>query len=119
MEEDRYTQEALRLAELVRGRASSAKRSIRSLEIQSGVGTSIFHKVLKGEVTMQLRHLLMMLDGLGLEWGEFFRKAYPLPQADLDEEQEKQMEKVFLKLLRRYGLLPPDSQPPAPEPPQG
>jgi transcriptional regulator with XRE-family HTH domain len=74
---DRYTEESLRLAGMLKTLAKSRRRSIRSLEQQMGVGTSIFHKVLKGEVTLQVRHLLMIADALEIEWAEFFHMAYP------------------------------------------
>jgi hypothetical protein len=78
---DRYTVEALRLAGMLKTLAKSKRRSIRSLEQQMGVGTSIFHKVLKGDVTLQLRHLLMIADALEIDWAELFHLAYPRPSA--------------------------------------
>lgn len=79
--EDRYQQEALRLAGMLKTLAKTKRRSIRSLEQQMGVGTSIFHKVLKGEVTLQVRHLLMIADALEIDWAEFFHLAYPRSSA--------------------------------------
>src|SRR5262245_20029338 len=61
---DRYTEETLRLATLLKSLAKSKGRSIRSIEKQMGVGTSIFYKVLKGEVTLHVRHLLVIADAL-------------------------------------------------------
>jgi transcriptional regulator with XRE-family HTH domain len=78
---DRYGEEALRLAGLLKTLAKTQRRSIRSLEQQMGVGTSIFHKVLKGEVTLQVRHLLMIADALEIGWAEFFHLAYPRSSA--------------------------------------
>ncbi len=78
---DRYGEEALRLAGLLKTLAKTQRRSIRSLEQQMGVGTSIFHKVLKGEVTLQVRHLLMIADALEIGWEEFFHLAYPRSSA--------------------------------------
>ncbi len=74
---DKYAEEALRLATLLKSLAKTKGRSIRSIEQQMGVGTSIFHKVLKGEVTLHVRHLLMIADALGVDWAEFFHLAYP------------------------------------------
>jgi hypothetical protein len=74
---DRYAEESLRLATLLKSIAKSKYRSIRSIEQQMGVGTSIFHKVLKGEVTLQVRHILIILDALEIPWEEFFHMAYP------------------------------------------
>jgi transcriptional regulator with XRE-family HTH domain len=74
---DRYSEETLRLAGMLKTLAKSKRRSIRSIEQQMGVSTSIFHKVLKGDVTFHIRHLLMILDALEIDWAEFFHIAYP------------------------------------------
>ena len=122
---DRYTEEALRLAGMLKTLAKSKRRSIRSLEQQMGVGTSIFHKVLKGEVTLQLRHLLMIADALEIDWAEFFHLAYPRASAvplsgdsligDLDRAlggpaEEEIPDPVFearvKRVLLHLGLLP-------------
>ncbi len=85
---DRYSEETLRLAGMLKTLAKSKHRSIRSIEQQMGVSTSIFHKVLKGDVTFHIRHLLMILDALEIDWSEFFHMAYPragaLPAASGD-----------------------------------
>jgi hypothetical protein len=78
---DRYTEEALRLAGMLKTLAKSKRRSVRSIEQQMGVGTSIFHKVLKGDVTLHVRHVLMIADALGIDWAEFFHMAYPRASA--------------------------------------
>lgn len=78
---DRYTEETLRLAEMLKTLAKSKRRSIRSIEQQMGVGTSIFHKVLKGDVTLHVRHVLMIAEALEIDWAEFFHLAYPRASA--------------------------------------
>lgn len=123
---DRYTEEALRLAGMLKTLAKSKRRSIRSLEHQMGVGTSIFHKVLKGDVTLQLRHLLMIADALEVDWTEFFQMAYPRASAptaahgdsllgDLDralgepverEISDAEFEERVKRVLSHLGLLP-------------
>lgn len=130
---DKYTEEALRLAGMLKTLAKSKRRSIRSLEQQMGVGTSIFHKVLKGDVTLQLRHLLMIADALEIDWAEFFHLAYPragpAPAAtggsllgDLDralgeepaEEEipDAEFEEKVKRVLVHLGLLPQEEEEP-------
>lgn len=124
---DRYTEEALRLAGMLKTLAKSKRRSIRSLEQRMGVGTSIFHKVLKGDVTLQLRHLLMIVDALEIDWAEFFHMAYPRASpasatrgdsllGDLDrvlredpageEIPDAEFEERVKRVLAHLGLLP-------------
>jgi len=78
---DRYTEETLRLAGMLKTLAKSKRRSIRSIEQQMGVGTSIFHKVLKGDVTLHVRHVLMIAEALEIDWADFFHMAYPRASA--------------------------------------
>lgn len=125
---DRYSEETLRLAGMLKTLAKSKHRSIRSIEQQMGVSTSIFHKVLKGDVTFHIRHLLMILDALEIDWAEFFHIAYPRAAAtaaasgdsllgDLDRalgEREPAAEEIsdaefaerVRQVLTHLGLLP-------------
>lgn len=118
---DKYSEEALRLATLLKSLAKTKGRSIRSLEQQMGVGTSIFHKVLKGEVTLHVRHLLMIADGLDIDWAEFFHLAYPRRassraegsvmgdvEAALDEgfdEESPEFEEKVKRVLHQLGII--------------
>jgi transcriptional regulator with XRE-family HTH domain len=77
MSDDRFTEESLRLGQLLKTLAKSRGRSIRSLEQVMGVADGIFYKVLKGKITMQVRHLLMIVEALEMRPAEFFALAYP------------------------------------------
>ena len=128
---DRYEDETLRLAGMVKTLAKSKRRSIRSVEQQMGVSTSIFHKVLKGDVTFHIRHLLMMLDALEIDWAEFFHMAYPRTSAsaargdsllgDLDralgagrpaaeEISDAVFEERVKRVLAHLGMLPEEDE---------
>lgn len=114
---DRYSEETLRLATLLASLAKTKGRSIRSLEQQMGVGTSIFHKVLKGEVTLQVRHVLMIADAVGIDWDEFFHLAYPRRaqpaegsviedlEAALEDEELPEFEERVKQVLHQLGLI--------------
>lgn len=138
---DKYTEEALRLAGMLKTLAKSKRRSIRSLEQRMGVGTSIFHKVLKGDVTLQLRHLLMIADALEIDWAEFFHLAYPRASAapaatggsllgDLhralgepegpaaEEISDAEFEAKVKRVLIHLGLLPQEEEEPEIEAPR-
>jgi transcriptional regulator with XRE-family HTH domain len=85
--------------------------SIRSLEKRMGVGDSVFNKVLKGEVTLQLRHVLMICDALGVDWKEFFAEVYELETKDQNGEFEARMTRHLIRL----GLFDPGKM----DPPSG
>jgi len=108
VDRERYQREAQRLADILRREIQRKGASIRSLEQKMGVGNSVYQKVLGGKVTMTLGYLLQIADALGLEWPEFFRKAYldspqpgEAPAAGADDFEQR-----VLDVLRRHGLLP-------------
>jgi transcriptional regulator with XRE-family HTH domain len=110
-EEARYREEALRLVQALKRRVRMHGVSIRSLEKRMGVGDSVFNKVLKGEVTLQLRHVLMICDALGVDWKEFFAEVYELEAKDRNGELEERMTRHLIRL----GLFHPDKA----DPPSG
>jgi transcriptional regulator with XRE-family HTH domain len=103
---DRYEAEAKRLARMLATIAREKRASVRSLERKMEVGESVFSKVLRGRVTLQLRHVLMIADALEIEWSELFAKAYgyaapsrPAPPASVEEERK------MIRLLLRLGVI--------------
>jgi transcriptional regulator with XRE-family HTH domain len=100
-DEGRCKAEGQRLVRLLLAEARSREISIRSLERKVGVGDSVFAKVLSGKVTVQLRHILLMCDGLGLEWKDFFALAYPPGAEKADEELDHKIHRYLI----RVGLL--------------
>jgi transcriptional regulator with XRE-family HTH domain len=113
MNDDKFTAEALRLATVLADMVETKRVSVRSLEKKMGVGDSVFSKVLKGKITLQVRHVLLICEALDVEWKDFFAAAYGLggvPAALGPPEDE--LDRRLRRLLIRYGLLKPD----APEP---
>jgi len=120
-DEERWKAECLRLVARLQQFADERHLSIRALEKKIGVGDSVFNKVLKGKITLQFRHVLMICDALEIGWKEFFAGFYgldvePAPAEPSETEQEK------ILFLVRIGLLTPKQAakllknlPPAPE----
>jgi transcriptional regulator with XRE-family HTH domain len=102
---DRYEAEALRLVKVLASLAEEKRASIRSLERKMRVGESVFSKVLRGKVTLQVRHVLMLADALEIGWSELFARAYgwqpvrPIPAVAGEEERK------MIRLLLRLGLI--------------
>lgn len=116
---DRYQEEALRLVRVLSSLAREKRVSIRSLEKKMGVGDSAFSKVLRGKITPQVRHVLMIADALEIGWPELFARAYGLevPKATRAVDRaalEEQMVGILLRLgvidaeTARRGLTPPE-----------
>ncbi|HEX6861836.1 MAG TPA: hypothetical protein VF414_03415 [Thermoanaerobaculia bacterium] len=103
---DRYEEEALRLVRVLASLAREKRVSVRSLEKKMGVGDSVFAKVLRGRITPQVRHVLMIADALEVGWPELFARAYGLavprlPRATAPADLEEQM----VGLLLRLGVI--------------
>ena len=103
---DRYEEEALRLVRVLASIALEKRVSIRSLEKKMGVGESVFSKVLRGKITPQVRHVLMIADALEVGWPELFARAYGLavprpPRATVPADLEEHM----VGLLLRLGVI--------------
>ncbi|HEY3567283.1 MAG TPA: helix-turn-helix transcriptional regulator [Thermoanaerobaculia bacterium] len=119
-DDERYAAECRRLVEMLQDLARSRRMSIRSMEKAMGVGDSVFNKVLKGKITLQFRHVLMICDALGIGWRELFAEFYglgPTPARETDRER--------ILFLVRVGLLTPEQAsrlladlPPAPDLPK-
>ncbi|HEX5716062.1 MAG TPA: helix-turn-helix transcriptional regulator [Thermoanaerobaculia bacterium] len=103
---DRYEEEALRLVRVLASLALEKRVSVRSLEKKMGVGDSVFSKVLRGKITPQVRHVLMIADALEVGWPELFARAYGLavpaaPRAASPADEEGRM----VSLLLRLGVI--------------
>jgi transcriptional regulator with XRE-family HTH domain len=103
---DRYEEEALRLVRVLASMALEKRVSVRSLEKKMGVGDSVFSKVLRGKITPQVRHVLMIADALEVGWPELFARAYGLavpaaPRSVSPADEEGRM----VSLLLRLGVI--------------
>jgi transcriptional regulator with XRE-family HTH domain len=97
------TAEAQRLSSLLLALTRQQGLSIRALEQKAGVGPSVFRKVLSGQVTLQVRHILLICRALGIDWADFFALAYRPDGVTKADDFEQRV----LGLLARIGLLPP------------
>lgn len=116
--------EARRLMELLATLVRLSKRSMRSLEAELGLSSSVVSKILSGVIRPQLSYLLMIAGAIGVTPEELFALAYPqkkkrrpanplvqqLLVAELDEEEEPalpdldtRIEEIVLRTLRRLG----------------
>ena len=103
---DRYEEEALRLVRVLASLAREKRVSVRSLEKKMGVGDSVFAKVLRGRITPQVRHVLMIADALEVGWPELFARAYGLAvPRPARETAPADLEEHMIGLLLRLGVI--------------
>jgi transcriptional regulator with XRE-family HTH domain len=108
---DPFAAETSRLVQVLADLVKEKRVSVRSLEKAMGVGDSVFSKVLKGRITLNVRHVLMICTALGIEWRDFFARAYGLAGTDAPPAagplpDDAQLEEKMIRILTRLGVLP-------------
>lgn len=119
-QEETADKEAQRLVNLLAALVRMSGRSLRSLEEELGMGSSVMSKILNGVIRPQLSYVLLIAGAIGVSPAEFFQLAYPKktkphPLAErvleargeaFDEDQEKlpadfkaQVREVVLELF--------------------
>ena len=91
--------EARRLMELLAARVRLSKRSMRSLEAELGLSSSVMSKILSGVIRPQLSYLLMIAAVIGVSPEEFFALAYPQPPEPPD--LDARIEAIVRRTLRQ------------------
>jgi len=108
--DDPFSMETARVVQILARLVQSRHVSVRSLEKKMGVGDSVFSKVLKGKITLHVRHVLMICTALEIEWKDFFATAYAggtsLVPAAAPPPQGTEWEEMIIALLTRLGVLP-------------
>jgi transcriptional regulator with XRE-family HTH domain len=109
---DPFAGETSRLVQVLADLVKEKRVSVRSLEKAMGVGDSVFSKVLKGRITLNVRHVLMICTALGIEWRDFFTRAYGLSAGDAPPAagplpDDAQLEEKMIRILTRLGVLVP------------
>ena len=104
--DDLFSEETTRLVRVLASLVQDQHVSVRSLEKKMGVGDSVFSKVLKGKITLHVRHILMICTALGVEWKDFFAMAYGTAAPAELPPQDAEWEEKVIALLNRLGVLP-------------
>jgi transcriptional regulator with XRE-family HTH domain len=101
--EDRYEQQARRLAELLDDLVRLAGLSYRTIEEQAGISYNTLWRVLRGVTRIQLSHVLLLLDALEIHPADFMEIAFPV----------RKLHKPDPKALQRLRALavPPGTRP--------
>jgi transcriptional regulator with XRE-family HTH domain len=71
--------EVTRIREMLVRALEENRFSVRSVERKLGATVGAKRKVLRGQSPLTVRHLLEMLDVIGLPWETFFHSLYPPP----------------------------------------
>lgn len=75
---DRLDAEVDRLRDLLVKAVEENRYTAKALERKLGMAGGSTGKILRGQITLSVRHLLAILDAAGIPWAAFFQVAYPL-----------------------------------------
>lgn len=76
--DNRFDQEAHRLAELLDDLVRLAGLSYRAIEARAGISYNTLWRVLRGVTKIQLSHFLLILDALEIHPADFMEIAFPV-----------------------------------------
>jgi transcriptional regulator with XRE-family HTH domain len=85
-------EESARLMGLLSRLVRLSKRSMRSLEAELGLGSSVVSKILAGVIRPQLSYVLMIAAAVGVKPEEFFSLAYRLKKRPTNSLVKELME---------------------------
>jgi transcriptional regulator with XRE-family HTH domain len=108
---DRFDDEVHRLAEVLATVVRVAGRTRQSLEEQIGLSSGYLSKILGGTVDLRARHILTILDAVGMEPAEFFRLAFPRPQAQSSGANARRLIENVQEALGQGPASEPPSSP--------
>lgn len=74
--DSRYEAETRRMLGVLNALVKKKSPSVRFLEKKMRVADALFNKILKGKITLQFRHILMIADAVDVPWQEIFGAAY-------------------------------------------
>lgn len=88
-----------------------AGMSARQLEERLDYGAGTVTRLFSGKIELKLRHILLILEEVGIPPSQFFREAFP----DEDERprSDPEMASRLLKLIDRHAQSRPTPPPPA------
>ncbi|MFY9824438.1 MAG: hypothetical protein WAM82_23885 [Thermoanaerobaculia bacterium] len=74
---DPYDDEVRRITEVLATVVRVAGRTRQSLEAQIGLSSGYLSKILGGTVELRARHVLAIVEAVGMDPADFFRLAFP------------------------------------------
>lgn len=101
-----YDAETGRMLKVLLSFIEQKSPSIRFLEKKMGVADALFNKILKGKVTLQFRHILMIADAIEVPWQDIFGQAYGFTSA-LTQPISPELRSSVLTILMELGLIDP------------
>jgi hypothetical protein len=104
-----YDEEVARFAEFLSTLIRSSGRTRQGVEQHLGMSSGYLSKILSGVVELRMRHVLMVLEAVGLQPADVFPQAYqPTPRSDIERERARRLMETAQET---YGQAPPPKPP--------
>lgn len=135
-----------RSAKLLESLVRMAGMSARQLEEKLGYGAGTMHRIFNGRIELKLRHILLILEAVGIPPSQFFREAFPEDERPRSETEtaarlydlleqyvprrpvrpkpvepvrDDDLDRRIVETLSRLGILPRPEAEPAVQPRPG
>src|SRR5215210_9254941 len=96
-------QEVLRLARLLEALVKVERVPVRELERRLDLGGGTLNRIFSGKIELKVRHILLVLDALGVKPLAFFEQALKVPEGEEEQVGARLLESV--ETLRRRPWL--------------
>jgi len=103
-------QEVQRLARLLEALVKVERVPVRELERRLDLGGGTLNRIFTGKIELKVRHILLVLDALGVKPQTFFELAFKVPEGEEEQASAKLLESVET-LRRRPWLKFPEPEP--------
>lgn len=102
-------QEVRRLARLLEALVKVERVPVRELERRLDLGGGTLNRIFTGKIELKVRHILLVLDALGVKPPTFFELAFKVPEGEEEQASARLLESV--ETLRRRPWLKFQNEP--------
>lgn len=104
-------QEVLRLARLLEALVKVERVPVRELERRLDLGGGTLNRIFTGKIELKVRHILLVLDALGVKPLAFFEQALKIREGEEEQAGARLLESVETLRRRPWMKLQPEPEP--------
>ena len=104
-------QEVRRLARLLEALVKVERVPVRELERRLDLGGGTLNRIFTGKIELKVRHILLVLDALGVKPPTFFELAFKVPEGEEEQAGARLLESVETLRRRPWLKFQPEPEP--------
>lgn len=104
-------QEVRRLARLLEALVKVERVPVRELERRLDLGGGTLNRIFTGKIELKVRHILLVLDALGVKPPTFFELAFKVPEGEEEQASARLLESVETLRRRPWLKFQPEPEP--------